>query len=425
MRVETLKRWHWALIGCFLGLVVSWAWGSVRDSGGFARVPTVGAEEFQRLLGDGPIQGHPRIKDITLHQDSGHDWVTMKVLRPDPKDPHPKNPRRYRYVREQLNATTPFMPDFRQFPSQTVMIRVNPSVISKTRSMNRHEDQGAFALWVNGAAAQTPEVAGRLQLENWKIQTGEWADPEKSAEIRLPLRPANYDLMIVLSTKQDKPPTGSELMVKLNGHEVPLSGPAMSSSGLAFKGKVAREFFAPGEIQSLQFSRAAEPIKLWEVRLIDPTYSVADYLAFVKQSRPDLGFGSAWWERGWTRYALCALAGAVLFAVFAPLLVVLFLGSYRRVEDPAYDLDRFKGEPAKESAKAESPEELDLSDLEAKVSEGLEPKVAGPTVEAAAAPPPPAKLSGDSDRPAPIQTSHEPEEYQGEYYPVARPHKHD
>jgi hypothetical protein len=34
-------------------------------------------------------------------------------------------------------------------------------------------------------------------------------------------------------------------------------------------------------------------------------------------------------------------------------------------------------------------------------------------------------LSGDSDRPAVVAADEEPEEYQGEFYPVARPHKHD
>ena len=91
MRVEQLKRWQWALIGCFLGLVVAWAWGSVQDSGGLAsrrhrrrRVRAAAAQP--------PMQGHPRIKGLTLHHDESRYWVTLKVLGPDPKDPHPKNP---------------------------------------------------------------------------------------------------------------------------------------------------------------------------------------------------------------------------------------------------------------------------------------------------------------------------------------------
>lgn len=414
------------MIGCFLGLVVAWAWSNVQESGGFGDSPTMGADEFERLLGEGPMQGHPRIKNITLHHDKGHFWVTMKVLRPDPKDPHPKNPRRYRYVLEQLNATTPFMPDFREFPTQTVMLRINPSAISKAHSLGRHEDEGALALWVNGAAARVEEIAGRLRLESWKIQTGQWADPGASAQMALMLRAAHYDLMIVLSSTQEKPPAASELTVKFNDHDVPLTGPVPSSSGLAFKGSILRDWFVNGDRQAFEFSRATEPVRIWEVRLIDPTYSVADYLAFLKQTRPDLNFGNAWWETGWIRFLICAGIGGVLFAGLGPLLVLLFIGAQRRSDEPAYDLDRFKGEQKKQPVGPTAEEELDLSALEAKLTEGVS-AVANTSAPIATAPTPAPKLTGGPDAAPPDESEKEPEEYQGEFYPVARhsAHKHD
>jgi hypothetical protein len=426
MRVEKLKRWHWALIGCFLGLVVAWTWGSIQDSGGFTDAATLGADEFERLLREGPMQRHPRIKDITLHQDGGRYWVTLKVLGPDPKDPHPKNPRRYRYLREQLNATTPFMPDFRDSPTQTVMVRVNPSAVSKAHGLRRHEDEGALALWVNGAAAQTAEIAGRLHLEGWQIQTGQWADPQASARMELSLRPADYQLMIVLHADQDPAPAASDLSVKMNGHDVPLSGPVATSSGPAFKATILRAWFVAGPLQTLEISRGARPAKIWEVRLIDPTYSVADYLAFLKQARPDLSFGSAWWERAWVRLGLCAGAGGVLLAALGPWLVLLFTGPLDRSPDRDYDLGRFKGEQAKKSPAPVIEDELDLAALEAKVAEGLAPGAAIPASQAASPPPPP-KLGREPDRMPLIEADKDPEEYAGEFYPVARhsTHKHD
>ena len=426
MRVEQLKRWQWALIGCFLGIVVGWAWGSVQDSGGFSEPATIGAEAFERLLRQPPMQGHPRIKNVTLHHENSRYYVTMKVLGPDPKDPHPKNPRRYRYVREQLNATTPFMPDFRDSPSETVMIRVNPSAISKAHGVGKHEEEGSLPLWVNGAAARLPEIAGRLALKGWKIEPGVWADPGSAAEMALALRPANYNLMIVLSSKQEKPLAANDLTVKLNDHPIPLTGPTPVSSGLAFKGQVSRDWFAPGSVQTLAFSRGAQPVRIWETRLIDPTYSVADYLAFLKHTRPDLDFSAAWWETPWTRYALCAATGGILFGLFAPLIVLLFIGSQKGAADPAYDLDRFKGEPKKERATPQVEEELDLSAMEAKLAEGLEPRAAASSAPPAAPPPAPVELRGEADRPVSVQTEDSPEEYKGEFYPVARhsSHKH-
>jgi len=420
MRIEELKRWHWALIGCVLGLVVAWAWGNVQESGGLSDPATVGADAFERLLREGPMQGHPRVKNITLHREKGRYWVTMKVLEADPKDPHPKNPRRYRYVREQLNATTPFMPDFRDSPTQTVMLRINPSAISKAHALGRHEDEGALAFWVNGAAARLDEIATRLHLEGWKIQSGQWADPGAGAQLALALRPADYQLMVVLSTKQSQAPTTIDLTVKLNGHAVPLTGPTPVSSGMAFKGALSREWFVPGQSQSLEFSRAGEPVRIWEIRLIDPTYSVANYLAYVRDARPELGFASAWWETTWVRYALCAGGAALLFGAFGPLLVMLFTGARGgRSLDPAYDLDRFKGEPGQQQPASGTATELDLSAMEAKLAEGLEARSAGQP-EPAAAPPAPVVLHGDSDPPSSVTADQTPEEYKGEFYPVAR-----
>lgn len=425
MRVENLKRWHWALIGCFLGLVVAWTWGSLLDSGGFTSVATLGADAFERLLHEGPMQGHPRVKNMTVHHEGGRYWVTLKLLGPDPKDPHPQNPRRYRYLPEQLNATTPFMPNFRAAPSQTVMVRVNPSAISRAHGLGRHDNEGALALWVNGAAAQTAEVASRLHLQGWDIQTGQWADPQSSGQMSLWLRPANYELMIVLRADAGQTPAASDLVVKMNSHDVPLGGPVASSSGPSFKATIHRNWFVDGASQTLEFSRGAKPVKIWEVRLIDPTYSVADYLAFLKTTRTDLSFGSAWWENAWVRMVLCAGAGALLLGAFAPWLVLLFTGPMGQNQDPEYDLSRFKGEEKKQAVAPAVEQEMDLSALAEKAAEGL--MLAAIAQAAPAAPPPPARLGGEPDRPTPVEAERMPEEYAGEFYPVARhaTHKQD
>jgi hypothetical protein len=212
----------------------------------------------------------------------------------------------------------------------------------------------------------------------------------------------------------------------MNGHDVPLSGPVATSSGPAFKATILRAWFVGGQTQALEFSRGARPVKIWEVRLIDPTYSVADYLAFLKQARPDLSFGNAWWETGWVRFALCAGAGGVLLAVFAPWVVLLFIGPQGRTRDFDYDLDRFKGGPAEQPPASATDAELDLSSLEAQVAEGSAPGAATPPSQAVAPSPPP-KLGGEPDRLPLIEADNEPEEYAGEFYPVARhsSHKHD
>jgi hypothetical protein len=425
MRIEDLKRWQWAIFGAVAGLMLGWAWCGLANSEGLSDAVTLGAEQFERGLAAKPLEGHPHFKNITLHRRADRDFIVVKVLEPDPKDPHPNNPRHYRYVRQQLNPTRPFLPSFRQAPTQTAMVRINPSAISAERSLKRHEDSGPLPLWINGAAVGINELGAHLRLKDWKIETGHWADPEKGAELGLLLRPADYQMLIVLSTSQEKLGPAADLTVALNGHALPQPRLVQKSSGASLETTVPHEAFGPASAeQVVTFSRKGEPVRIWEVRLINPNYSIADYLAYVHATHPEIALTTAWWDSNPARYAIACVSGIVFFAGVFPILIQLFTGARlgKSVRGDEYDLSRFKGEPEKQTAEQSATEdELGLDEREEELKKGLAARA-----EAAE--------SAKQDAAAPVALRSEPvaavsqqeseaAEYKGEFYPVVKRHK--
>ena len=242
---------------------------------------------------------------------------------------------------------------------------------SPTHGLGRHEEESSLPLWVNGAAARLPEIPGRLQLKGWKIEPGASADPGASAEMALTLRPANYQLMIVLSSKQDKPPTSNDLTVKLNGH------PMRSPAPLRFRPACIQRPALPRLVRPRQpnarILTCAEPVRIGKRGSLIPLTAL-----LITLVREAVAARSRFCHRvvgtGWVRYVLCGAMGGILFGLFAPLVVLLFTGSQTSNQDPAYDLDRFKGEPKQQQSTAsQTSEEIDLSVMEAKLAEGLEP----------------------------------------------------
>ena len=422
MGIEHLKRWQWAVIGLFIGLAVAWIWSSLQSSGGLRDAVTLGSEQFQRALNAPPLQGHPKIKGITVHENEGRYSVGMKVLEPDPADPHPKNPRHFRYITEWLNPTSPFLPAWRESPTQTVMWRVNPSAVASGPSAGRHSTT-ALPVWINGAAVQGGFVPG-FALKDWKIEVGQWSDPGSGAELSLPLRPATYQMMIVLSRAQEQPVSPDELTVTFNGNVLPPLVAATKASGSTFETSLPRVAFASGDTQLLRFSRKNEPVKIWEVRLIDPNYTIVDYLNYAKLKHPELNVAAAWWDAPRVKYPLCAIIGVVFFGGIWPTIVKLLTGAQggQSNQETAYDLSRFQGEGAKQNrAEPSLPDGDELSDLEAELRKSLQLQATAAAESKPPLPPAPIQMTSEPVAPAAPPEPDRPANYQGEYYPVVRP----
>ena len=425
MGIERLKRWQWAIIGLVVGLITAWIWSSLGESS-LTDATTLGSQQLERLLAAKPLEGHPRVKNITVHDREGRFTVWMKVLRPDPNDHHPNNPRHYRYASERLNPTTPFLPDFREAPTQSVMWRVNPSALTKIPDKNKRGEQGPFPLWINGAAVRQG-VSQWMTLKDWKPGADDGRDPGSGADLSLALRPATYQMHVALSRSQEKVETAAQdLKITLNGHEMPLTL-ARNASGPVLEATLPRDAFVAGDSQVLHFSRKDRPVKVWEIRLIDPHYSIVNYLTYAQVQHPEIGFSKAWWDSARIRYLICCVGGVVFFGGIWPSIIRLLAGAQREEEKgKEYDLDRFKGEEPKKAGETGPLPEIDTSKLEEDLAKGAGPRVAAQSqaqsVQA------PAVLK--SEPVAPIPTDHNEKgsaDYKGEFYPVVRPagDKHD
>src|SRR5262245_43187563 len=81
MRIENFKRWHWALVGLALGLIVSWWRGWVGPEGALIGRSTLDITEFEQLLVGKSPTGTPLIKDIRYYGlEEGTDWVLAEQL---------------------------------------------------------------------------------------------------------------------------------------------------------------------------------------------------------------------------------------------------------------------------------------------------------------------------------------------------------
>jgi hypothetical protein len=418
--MEHLRRWQWAVIGLFVGIIAGWIWSSVEDSG-LSDATTLGSQQLERLLSAKPLEGRPRIKRITVHEQDGRYTVWMKVLQPDPNDPHPKNPRHYRYASERLNPTTPFLPDFRESPTQSVMWRINPSALTKPPVSGKRVAEGALPLWINGAAVRG-DVSRWMQLKDWKPGPDDGRDPGSGAEVSLALRPATYQLHIALSQAQEKPASAQDLTITFNGSPLPPAVLLKSGSGTVLETTLPREGFVAGEDQVLRFSRKDRPVKIWEIRLIDPHYSIVDYLTYAESQHPEIKFSKAWWDTAHARYLICTIGGVVFFGGIWPTIVRLLTGAQPDTgkDGEDYDLDRFKGEAPKNETLSEPLPEVDTSQMEEELAKGAKPR--GAVQDQSQAESAPVPLRAEPLAPVPIvDADRNSAEYKGEYYPVVRP----
>jgi len=262
-----------------------------------------------------------------------------------------------------------------------------------------------------------------VSLKDWQIQAGQWSDPGAGADLNLPLRPASYQMMVVLSRAQEKSVSADGLSITFNGKPLPPLVAAKKSSGFTLETTIPREAFTAGESQTLRFSRKNEPVKVWEVRLIDPTYSILDYLNYAKQKHPDLSFASAWWDAPRVKYPLCGVIGLVFFGGVWPTLIKLLIGAEsRQAGGPKYDLDRFHGDAPREEPVAMVPPDGDeLSDLEDELRKSLELQNVASNPSKSAAAPAPVQLTAEPVAPIPAANPDHLAHYEGEYYPVVRP----
>ncbi len=152
MSIESLKRWHWALIGLILGLLIAWSQIQIGVDGMFAagERKTIGQLDFERGLRQPPIRNYPIIKNLIVYPDGKRFVLRMKRFEPHPR--FPGDHRGYRYVDYSLVTTQPYLPttDLKK----TVEVVILPPT-AKSTSIFRQTG----ARWRRNSAAGPPVPA--------------------------------------------------------------------------------------------------------------------------------------------------------------------------------------------------------------------------------------------------------------------------
>lgn len=85
MSVQSLKRWHWVVVGAIVGLAVAIAKLASGPDGLIGGEGFISQAEFERGLRSPPMGDRPVLKDVTVHPSSLIDLLSMQQLKLTPK----------------------------------------------------------------------------------------------------------------------------------------------------------------------------------------------------------------------------------------------------------------------------------------------------------------------------------------------------
>src|SRR4051812_45309534 len=120
MPIEDLKRWHWVVIGCVVGLVLGFGqlYGGNEPA---THPPSIGPQEFEEELRAAPRDGLPVLDNITIYpgsagepdlvtMDRRTDWGLYARIRDAESGASHANARQVKYVQHRVYARNPFKP---------------------------------------------------------------------------------------------------------------------------------------------------------------------------------------------------------------------------------------------------------------------------------------------------------------------------
>ncbi len=156
--------------------------------------------------------------------------------------------------------------------------------------------------------------------------------------------------------------------------------------------------------------------------------TVRDFLQSAQKHNKDVSYRYAWWDDA--RFVWLTWVGGAVIVIGGvwPTLLNLMIGAGwgrpKKVKE-TFDLSRFKGEESKpDEKKTVTQQDIEqLHALEAQLEEKLRPTGAGHAgAEVATTEKPLRQLSGGPVETVAAAQDQDPNEYKGEFYPVARPH---
>lgn len=311
MRVDRIKRWQWILIGLLIGLVLAYLQSSIGAEGFVfsGKHSSVGQQEFERAIAQPPAGGNPIVKNLRVYPDGNKFLVEFSYLE---RSDDPKNPLKKGYRDSVLTTEVPFQPvaDL----TKTVNVGIHPAT---PRRLLMPPGVVKVNMWPRPAPAQ---------FIGWKPGDNDASDPGTDGQVVLPLRAADYQL--TLTAPRANAAQIAQLTIKLNDRALPALTAAPSVTGMPlWKTTVPRSAFVNADRQVLHLSRGTAPIAIHEIRLLDPTYTVVDYLREMALQHPQAAYHVGWWTQPKASLALWTLGSMVLIGGVWPTVIRVMIGA--------------------------------------------------------------------------------------------------
>ena len=201
------------------------------------------------------------------------------------------------------------------------------------------------------------------------------------------------------------------MTLKLNDRVLPpLRAEAQAGGATLWQTSVPRDAFIKADRQVLHVARGDEPIAVREIRLLDPTYTVVDYLRTITLDHPQVAYHPAWWTTPRTMFMVWTFGSMVLIGGVWPMLVTVLGGG--PPEQTPTELER-QVRVGGTAASTTSPPASPTVSIDDEVDRALAAMNASSESAGEESP------SAGSEQ-SPGSSRQDPKDFQGAYYPVHR-----
>jgi type II secretory pathway pseudopilin PulG len=164
------------------------------------------------------------------------------------------------------------------------------------------------------------------KFKGWKSLGDDAADAGTGADVELSLRPATYSLMVLAPGATSA--QIAQLKLALNGRSLnPLSAGQQVGGATFWQTTVPRDAMIKNDPQVLHVARGDQQIPIREIRLLDSTYTVEDYLRAVSTEHPQIAYHQAWSIEPKKLIMIWTLASVALIGGVWPTVVTILVGA--------------------------------------------------------------------------------------------------
>lgn len=305
-----LRQRHWMAVGLVVGLIAASV--VVLLPGLFAH--QIMPEEFERAVTAQSIDGNPVARNVTVHVRSGYSYVTLDLLQPQPSATAGSDAAVYQYVSVRFDPKSPYVP--KMAPLEVVDLRINPGPAAMGVGAEEDSSGGSPPVSLNGSSLQ--RWSSHLRLSDWTPHdNGASAGPADGAELDIGMRYGDYRLLIQADTSQAEMNLADHLAIRLNDKPLP---PLIRTDEVGvWQTRVSKDQFKLNERQVVQFLVKKGSIRIRQIRLEDPNYTILNYLAYVKGRYQGFDYDIGWWDNPAIAFPLFGGLGLFIIGIVLPI----------------------------------------------------------------------------------------------------------